>query len=304
MYSANGKLLLTSEYYVLDGALALAVPTTFGQKLKVKETEDVGVLLWESQEVDGTPWFKASFTIPGLTCISSTDTDIAKTLHSFLEILQKANPEKFSSKKGLSFSTHLDFPRDWGLGTSSTLISLLSQWTDYDPYQLLFETMGGSGYDIACAESVKPLLYQLENYDKRKVETVDFNPSFADQLYFIYLGKKQNSRSGITHYRKMTDNKDAEIKRLTEITQEIITCRSLSLFCELITEHEAIIGGKLKLPIVKETHFKDFPGAIKSLGAWGGDFILVASDGAEEEVRDYFNKKGMEVFFKYKEMVL
>ncbi|MFT4668404.1 MAG: mevalonate kinase [Polaribacter sp.] len=304
MHKANGKLLLTSEYYVLDGALALAVPTRFGQQMKVEPTRDEGILLWKSYAVDGSCWFNASFSLPDLLCLESSDTEIAKTLHQFLTILLAASPEKFSTKGGLSFSTYLDFPREWGLGTSSTLIWMLAKWADYDPYELLIETMGGSGYDIACAGAEEPLLYTLENYEKRLVELVHFEPPFSDQLYFVYQGKKQNSRSGITHYRMMVDDKQKEIARLTDITKEIINCKALNDFCRLITEHEAIIGAKLKLSIVKESYFEDFPGAIKSLGAWGGDFILVASELPEKEVRNYFNKKGLEVFFRYGEMVM
>ncbi|MEQ3661167.1 MAG: GHMP kinase, partial [Flavobacterium sp.] len=35
-YYSNGKLLLTGEYVVLDGAKALAVPTKFGQSLSIE----------------------------------------------------------------------------------------------------------------------------------------------------------------------------------------------------------------------------------------------------------------------------
>ena len=34
MYS-NGKLLISGEYVILDGALSLAVPTLFGQYLEI-----------------------------------------------------------------------------------------------------------------------------------------------------------------------------------------------------------------------------------------------------------------------------
>lgn len=303
MHKANGKLLLTSEYYVLDGALALAIPARFGQTMKVEKTTDEGVLLWKSFAVDETCWFNASFSLPDLVCLETSDVEISKTLHSFLTLLYEANPSKFPTKGGISFSTQLDFPRNWGLGTSSTLIWMLATWADYDPYELLVKTMGGSGYDLACAGANGPLLYSLENYENRMVEPVEFNPSFSDQLYFVYLGKKQNSRSGITHYRMMVDDKQKEIARLSEITKEILDCKELKDFAQLITEHESIIGNKLKLPIVKESYFEDFPGAIKSLGAWGGDFILAASEETEEKVRDYFNQKGLDVFFRYEDMV-
>ena len=38
-FFANGKLLLTSEYLVLDGAKAFAIPTKKGQSLHVEITE-------------------------------------------------------------------------------------------------------------------------------------------------------------------------------------------------------------------------------------------------------------------------
>lgn len=37
LFYSNGKLLLSGEYAVLDGALSLAVPTKYGQLLSVKK---------------------------------------------------------------------------------------------------------------------------------------------------------------------------------------------------------------------------------------------------------------------------
>ena len=36
-FFSKGKLLLTSEYFVLDGALSLAIPTKLGQDLLVEK---------------------------------------------------------------------------------------------------------------------------------------------------------------------------------------------------------------------------------------------------------------------------
>jgi len=47
--------------------------------------------------------------------------------------------------------------------------------------------------------------------------------------------------------------------------------------------------------------FSDFSGSIKSLGAWGGDFVLVAHS---ENPTAYFKEKGYEVIFSYHQMVL
>ena len=44
-----GKLLLTSEYVVLDGALALAVPTKWGQEFFFDEiNDDKSTIFWEA----------------------------------------------------------------------------------------------------------------------------------------------------------------------------------------------------------------------------------------------------------------
>ena len=38
-FYSNGKLLLTGEYLVLNGAVALAIPTKFGQTLTIPASE-------------------------------------------------------------------------------------------------------------------------------------------------------------------------------------------------------------------------------------------------------------------------
>jgi hypothetical protein len=52
---------------------------------------------------------------------------------------------------------------------------------------------------------------------------------------------------------------------------------------------------------VKEALFPDFKGVLKSLGAWGGDFILAIS---KENPKDYFASKGYETIIPYSEMIL
>ena len=47
----------------------------------------------------------------------------------------------------------------------------------------------------------------------------------------------------------------------------------------------------------------DFDGGIKSLGAWGGDFILAASATGEETVKAYFSNKGLNTVIPYEEMI-
>jgi len=42
---------------------------------------------------------------------------------------------------------------------------------------------------------------------------------------------------------------------------------------------------------------------MKSLGAWGGDFILAASTETESSVRNYFDGKNYPLIFRYNEIV-
>jgi hypothetical protein len=47
--------------------------------------------------------------------------------------------------------------------------------------------------------------------------------------------------------------------------------------------------------------FSDFKGEIKSLGAWGGDFVMVIS---ESDPTAYFSEKGFTTVISYDEMIL
>jgi hypothetical protein len=53
------------------------------------------------------------------------------------------------------------------------------------------------------------------------------------------------------------------------------------------------------LATIKESLFSDFDGIIKSLGAWGGDFVMAADHPAE-----YFAAKGYETIVAYEDMIL
>ncbi len=299
---ASGKLLLTGEYFVLDGAVALAVPVRFGQTLRATAGQKHRTLLWTSMDQAGQIWFQGTFHTGNLDIVTATDPAIAQTLQSILRACRAQNPTFLTGNQGIEVVTQNDFPREWGLGTSSTLIAALGHWAEVDPYRVLFDTMGGSGYDIACAYADGPLLYQLKKMQPM-VQSVDFQPLFSSSLYFIYLGKKQNSREGIERYRKRAGalkKTSAEICRLTE---RCLYAATLSDFEQALQEHESIISRALDLPTVKSQFFEDFPGTVKSLGAWGGDFVLAASRLPESETRAYFREKGFETVLGWGEMM-
>ncbi|HOU46338.1 MAG TPA: GYDIA family GHMP kinase [Chitinophagales bacterium] len=297
-YHANGKLLLTAEYFILDGAVGLALPTKFGQTLTVEPINEKGIF-WKSIDNKNKLWFEAKFN-EQLEIISSSNNEITKTLQNILRESQISNPKS-------QITTKLDFPQNWGLGTSSTLISLLAQWRKINPYVLLEKTFGGSGYDIACATAKSAITYQSHFERSEKPCTINeivFQPSFKNHLYFLHLNKKQNSREGIQHYRDLLIDKKSCIEQLSIFTQKIINAIDFDEFCYYLEVHENIIAQALDLPKVKNQYFSDFPGTIKSLGAWGGDFVWIACDESEHEIRQYFNTKGYPTLLRYKEMVL
>lgn len=300
-FRANGKLLLTAEYFVLDEAVALALPCRFGQTLRA-ETVEFPELIWQSLNKEGQLWFEGQFSWPKGKYITGTDQMVGERLEAIFQAIF-AKRSTFQDVKGWEVTTRLEFPRKWGLGTSSTLIANLARWANVNPYELLEATFGGSGYDLACAIADGPLLYQRQALQP-KIETVAFNPPFKDQLYFVYLGKKQNSREGIARYRKYGKPTSAEIHRVNDLTNLFLKSDALDTFEGLIREHEAIIATKVKIKRAKTLYFSDFWGEIKSLGAWGGDFVLATSKKSEAETLAYFNKKGFYEILKYEELIL
>lgn len=300
-YYSNGKLLLTGEYAVLDGALSLAVPTKYGQSLKV-EPINKPIISWKSLDKNEVVWFETTFEIRNneISHAVRNDNDVSERLIQILNAAKQLNPDFLNTNKGFKVTTKLDFPRHWGLGTSSTLINNIAQWATIDAYKLLETTFGGSGYDIACAQHDTPITYQLDN-SRPLVNPIDFTPSFKDSLYFVYLNKKQNSREGIKHYNANKGHLKTIIEDINHMTSQIISSNSLENFETLITQHEEIISKLTKQKVIKTLLFNDFKGSIKSLGAWGGDFILAAS---KEDPIPYFNQKGFETVIRYTDMVL
>ncbi|TMM32264.1 GHMP kinase [Polaribacter aestuariivivens] len=306
-YYSNGKLLLTAEYLVLDGATALALPTKFGQNVIVENIKEPEII-WGSFTNEGECWFEAILDLKKLRLISATFNSskegsadvIAETLLDILKEAKRMNPSFLKSENGFLVKTELTFPRDWGLGSSSTLINSIANWAKVDAFQLLWNSFKGSGYDIACAQNNTPIFYLIKD-KKPVVKQVDFNPNFKENLFFVHLNQKQDSKEGIAKFRESGNNFDKEIKRISEISEEFLEAKSISEFNKLIVEHEQIISSIIKLQPVKEKLFPDYFGAIKSLGAWGGDFVMVTGN---EQTPTYFKNKGFETVLTFKQMIL
>ncbi len=301
-FYSNGKLLITGEYVVLDGALSLALPTKMGQFLDIESIENNKIIKWKSFDADGSIWFEADITFEAIINKEhfNEQENIKNTLIEILHNAYLLNPNFIINSNGYLVDTRLTFPRNWGLGTSSTLINNISQWIDIDAYNLLENSFGGSGYDIACAKNNSPILYQLIN-QKPVITPVNFNPSFKENIYFVYLNQKQNSRKAIVNYRNKINALQDIIPKIDTITNQILTTTTIKSFANLLQKHEIILSNILEQQTIKEALFNDFSGTIKSLGAWGGDFVMAVSP---ENPTKYFASRGFETVLAYNQIIL
>ncbi|WP_350293034.1 GYDIA family GHMP kinase [uncultured Croceitalea sp.] len=298
-FYSNGKLLISGEYAILDGAKGLAVPTKFGQSLHSNPAKEP-IISWTSIDSNGTSWFTADFDLKNLVIEKSSSNDIAIILQQILLEAIKLNPSFLNTKSGFEVKTQLTFPREWGLGTSSTLINNIAQWAAIDAHELLWNSFGGSGYDISCAQHNSPILYHIEN-KLPKVKPINFNPSFKDAIFFVYLNQKQSSKKAITNYRNKEFSRKDLISSINSLTLKMTAAKTLTEFETLIITHEELLSKILELAPVKERLFSDYFGSIKSLGGWGGDFVMATGN---EKTPEYFKSKGFETILSFKEMVL
>ena len=300
-FYSNGKLLITGEYLVLDGAKAFALPTKFGQNLIVENGTNKEII-WKSYNVDQKIWFEDTISFNEIiNNVKAENENVKTTLINILHEAYLLNPLFIDNAEGHKVKTELTFPKNWGLGTSSTLLNNIAQWAQIDAFTLLKNSFGGSGYDIACAQNDAPIIYRLEQ-NLPVVEQVDFNPDFIEGIYFVYLNKKQSSKTAIKAYYNNKNNHLAKnIIDNNKITDAVIKAKTLKEFAHSLKNHEIHLSDILELQTIKEMIFPDFNGVIKSLGAWGGDFVMVVS---KENPSAYFAKKGYETILSYEEMIL
>ena len=296
-FYSNGKVLLTGEYAVLNGALSLALPSIYGQYLEVKNNES-SFIKWNSFNNNQEVWFSCKLNKDTLDVVSSSSNKISNNLKKIINSIRDIKGN-FLRINGTEVNTKLTFNKSWGLGSSSTLINNLANFAKIDPYDLNDKIFNGSGYDIACARSNSSLLFKIEG-NKRKIEEVSFDPPFKDNLYFVYLNKKENSLKEIKRF-KAINNQKKYLKEISSITNQIVSCIDQIKFNSLIKEHEYFISKMISKETIKNKLFYDFKGEIKSLGAWGGDFILVSST---KDPSRYFMDKGFNKIFKYNELIM
>ena len=292
-FHSNGKLLISGEYLVLDGALSLALPCKYGQSLIFNE-ESNGTLEWISKDVNDKIWFTAYFEAKTLQVLKTSNYNTVKWIKKILEYCNK-NSLKIKDLEG-KIECKLEFPNNWGLGSSSTLLNNLASLYEINPYELHFSTTNGSGYDIACAGSNSALTYQvLKNIPD--VKKINFSPDFKDEILFIFLKKKQKSNLEVKRFKELKKDPSL-INKISSITNEIINSKTIEEFEYHLDEHEAITGQYIQSETVKSKYFSDYKVSIKSLGAWGGDFVL-----ATRKNKNYFIEKGFDTILSYSEII-
>jgi hypothetical protein len=136
------------------------------------------------------------------------------------------------------------------------------------------------------------------NGSEPKVETLEWNKPFRDKLYFVHLNKKQNSRLQIANYKR---NMGAiQVAQITRISKLISINDDYFEFCLLLELAENEMSQVLGKPCAKQELFEDFKGTVKSLGAWGGDYVLATG----EDTVSYFQGKGYNRIIPFNDLIL
>ncbi len=293
VFEASGKFLLFGEYLVLRGATCLAMPLRYGQTLTVEPGYGAPIL-WRSFE-KGKCWLEIILS-ENLEVIQANDKGKAAVVQTLLQLIRQQNPDLSWAHHYFKFE--LDFERRFGMGTSATLLSLMGRWSGVDPYFLLEKTFGGSGYDIAAATAKKPFFYSMAD---RLIKEIYLPDDITKKLLFVYSGKKQKSAEEVFNFKNSPAN-PFQLTKMNEIVKEAALCNNIQCWEELMHESEQLLSEILKKEPVRERFFADYPYQIKSMGAWGGDFIM-ASCREVEEAKAYFHKKNKKPVYTYSELV-
>ena len=297
-FKSNGKLLITSEYLVMKGAMALAIPAKLGQELNVISTNS-DFVNWKSFDKNNQIWYEEKFYLDkGALIYNSQKNKMSDLIVRLFDYIHTFNSPQKSI--GNEFIWKINFDRNWGLGSSSTLINNLSKWAKVNPYKLLFSVFNGSGYDIACCDKSNPIIFQKKD-DYLSVSNTTFTPDFLNNLFLIFLNKKQDTQKSIQNFLKTDEPFSEEINQINEIVHEIENVKDITTFESLIERHEKIIAKILQIPTIQNEKFTDYNnGVIKSLGSWGGDFVLATGD---EKSMDYFKEKGFNTVKKISDLL-
>ncbi len=296
----HGKLLITGEYLVLEGAEALAVPLRLGQQFVIRSARGAD-LHWKSLRPDGSVWFQGLFNMLDFTAQECTDQSFADRLTDILTAVTRQNPDFLSDWKGQKVESKLEFEPEWGFGTSSTLIHAIAEWGEVDAYSLYEQTFGGSGYDLACATAEGPIIFKSTE-EEIHIEPLGLEWPFKEQIHLVYSGQKTSSKGSVEQHSAKLKQAKGAVEAISAITQRVADAESLEEFTELLTDHNERMSKILGEPA--NPWIPDFPGLIKPLGAWGGDFFLAVSPEDPKTMKKKLAEKGFTTIFGWNDLVL
>lgn len=257
IFWSSGKLLLCGEYWVLHGASALAVPTRLGQRLTYLATDQP--LHWTAVDRHGQAWLDAS---------AMFDPHVESLLQAARSLGGQV-PDT-----GL-VRTELEFDRSWGWGSSSSLTDLVAQWTGVPALDLHFATSRGSGFDVACARATSALTYHKTGPDQGEWSAAAAAHWPTEHFALVYLGQKQDSQKEVQRGRR--EPLQAELDAIGDLSRAMAEAREVKQWMKLIEEAEARTAAWTGLPRIQE-RFTGVRATLKSLGAWGGDFVLAVAE--------------------------
>ena len=90
-----------------------------------------------------------------------------------------------------------------------------------------------------------------------------------------------------------------DILKINLLGDMVIKEKNQGIFNEILKEHEEIISKIISKKPIQKILFKDFYGQVKSLGSWGGDFILASGD---KQTPNYFSSKGYNTIIPFSKM--
>jgi mevalonate kinase len=295
---ANGKLLISGEYLVIAGSKALAFPLKFGQSIHINPSEN-RLLTWTSDDPQGT-WFTCEMDPVTIESLQTSNPGVSEYLRSLLKAARQLNPLFLTDPEGLNITVNANYPLKWGLGSSSTLIALIAGWAQVDKFKLFRLISKGSGYDVACTDRHSMFFYQLNHGTVYMNDTQPGN-GLLKHTCFAYLGNKQESAREVSDFLSKGNFSQTDINRISDLSMLICNADDPSILCYLVEEHEEILSRILNKERIAK-RFPGFPGSVKSLGAWGGDFAMFTSELDHLQIKKWLQSAGLVDIFTFDEL--
>jgi mevalonate kinase len=223
---------------------------------------------------------------------------VLKPLRNMLRYIEQERPDLCNAQFDYQVRIKASFRKEWGLGSSSALIANLAQWAQADPFALMRVSFPGSGYDVATAFYDQAVLYRLEQGTPH-IKPIAGLPEFLNDYRVVFMGKKVNSRESVADVQSRIPNLQQHADYLDKLGMEALNAVSPADFNAALTAYEQLLSEVLAMSPTG-SHFPEYPGFMKSLGAWGGDALLVSYvPDAFEQVFGHLNSFKLEEIAKW-----